>query len=61
VPALLAGVARKARIAGMGTVEFMPARDIDSQGATSAAGIAKAALGRSRPDRTAGLVSRPPA
>ncbi len=45
VLALLTGVARRARIAGMGMVEFMPARDIDGQGATCAAGLAMAALG----------------
>jgi arginase family enzyme len=45
VLALLAGVARKARIAGRGMAEFTPARDIDSQGATGAAGVAMTALG----------------
>jgi agmatinase len=45
VPAILSGAAARARIAGMGMVEFMPARDIDGQGATSAAGLAMAALG----------------
>jgi agmatinase len=42
---LLEGVAAKARIAGMAVTEFMPARDIDGQGAAVAAAIVTSALG----------------
>jgi agmatinase len=42
---LLEGVAGKARIAGMAVTEFMPARDIDGQGAAVAAAIVTSALG----------------
>jgi agmatinase len=42
---LLQGVAGKARIAGLAVTEFMPARDIDGQGAAVAAAIVTSALG----------------
>jgi agmatinase len=42
---LLEGVAAKARIAGMAVTEFMPARDIDGQGAAVAAALVTSALG----------------
>jgi agmatinase len=42
---LLEGVAAKARIAGFAVTEFMPARDIDGQGAAVAAAIVTSALG----------------
>ena len=45
VLALLEGVAAKARIAGMAVTEFMPARDLDGQGAAVAAGIVTTVLG----------------
>jgi agmatinase len=42
---LVEGVAAKARIAGFDMVEFMPARDIDGQGAMVAAQLLAAVLG----------------
>jgi agmatinase len=42
---LVAGVAARARIAGVGFVEFMPERDIDGQGALTAAQLLTAILG----------------
>lgn len=42
---LIAGVAEKARIAGFGMVEFMPGRDVDGLGATTAAQLLAAAIG----------------
>ncbi len=42
---LLEGVAAKARIAGLAVTEFMPARDLDGQGAALAAGVVTSALG----------------
>lgn len=42
---LIAAVAAKARIAGFDMVEFMPARDIDGQGATTAAQLLATAVG----------------
>jgi agmatinase len=42
---LIEGVAAKARIAGFDMVEFMPARDIDGQGAMVAAQLLAAVLG----------------
>lgn len=42
---LIEGVAAKARIAGFDMVEFMPARDIDGQGALVAAQLLAAVLG----------------
>jgi agmatinase len=42
---LLEGVAAKARIAGMAVTEFMPARDVDGQGAAVAAALVTSALG----------------
>lgn len=42
---LIAGVAEKARIAGFDMVEFMPARDVDGQGAAVAAQLLAAVMG----------------
>ena len=42
---LIEGVAKKARIAGFDLVEFMPARDIDGQGAMVAAQMLAAVMG----------------
>jgi agmatinase len=42
---LIEGAAARGRIAGLAMVEFMPARDIDGQGATVAAGLLAAAVG----------------
>jgi agmatinase len=42
---LIGGVAGKARIAGVGFVEFMPERDVDGQGALTAAQLLAAILG----------------
>ena len=42
---LLAGVRRKARIAALDLVEFMPSRDVDGLGAMTAAQLLAAALG----------------
>lgn len=42
---LIAGVAAKAQIAGFALTEFMPARDIDGQGATLAAQLLTSTLG----------------
>lgn len=42
---LIAGVGRKARIAGFDMVEFMPVRDIDGQGAAVAAQLLAAVMG----------------
>ncbi len=42
---LIGGVAEKARIAGFDMVEFMPARDVDGQGAMVAAQLLAATMG----------------
>jgi agmatinase len=42
---LIGAVAARARIAGLGMVEFMPGRDVDGLGATTAQQLLAAALG----------------
>lgn len=42
---LIAGVSERARIAGFDMVEFLPARDVDGQGATLAAQLLAAVMG----------------
>ena len=42
---LIAGVTERARIVGFGMVEFMPARDVDGQGAAVAAQLLAAVMG----------------
>ena len=42
---LIGGVAERARIAGFDMVEFMPARDLDGQGAAVAAQLLAAVMG----------------
>jgi agmatinase len=51
---LIAGVAAKARIAGMAVTEFMPSRDLDGQGAAVAAAIVTSGLGLIAPQGASG-------
>ena len=51
---LFEGVAAKARIAGVAVTEFMPARDIDGQGALTAAGLVTSVLGLIAPPDASG-------